>query len=494
MGLKMFGGGSVGGGVDASALEDVAELAAMETRGTAERQTALARSVDEWTRNASYFDEFADFTGWTNNGSLTVSGGKVYTINGAAGSGRAAHPVAVTASQTMILRAKVDIAPGGVVSGSNNTLVGLTDVTAGTAPGFAQVVGGGVTRDGRPVIIAYGGADTSGTTVITGSAYVTVVADATSISVSVSDADGNVALRARYARTVLAGSAVPQIAMYGFDTRGTSGNGVDAVSYRLGTVSPETNAHALLGDPAPTTMLTLDGPSGQRIYVSLPKGWKSTRPVPVFIHLHGHDGSELTIAGTSGPNWNRVRVALNAAGIAVASTQAHDNGWGNTASVNDVLALYRYLRDQFPVGAIILSANSMGNLPGLLTLAGRAVPGIVGYHGVDPVTSLASMWAGGAGTYAANIKTAYGFSNNADYPTATAGHDPLLLNPSAFRGVPMRLVASNADTVASRADNADALAARLSNVALVAGSGAHNDPAHVDPTAIVAWAQSVLRS
>jgi hypothetical protein len=65
----------------------------------------------------------------------------------------------------------------------------------------------------------------------------------------------------------------------------------------------------------------------------------------------------------------------------------------------------------------------------------------------------------GAAEFTTTINTAYGITGTApnDYATLTAGHDPLLMAGTAFRGVPVKMYAATDDYQVFKDQNADKL-------------------------------------
>ena len=95
--------------------------------------------------------------------------------------------------------------------------------------------------------------------------------------------------------------------------------------------------------------------------------------------------------------------------------------------------------------------------------------------------------------FKSEIKTAYGFSNDADYSASTAGHDPMLLSSSLLNNRKMLFVASEADTYVNKDNNTDAFITAFSgyaDITLETATGNHGDVSHFDADRDIAFLRS----
>ncbi len=238
---------------------------------------------------------------------------------------------------------------------------------------------------------------------------------------------------------------------------------------------------------APSVFHGLPAVSGQNIRIALPRDYDSRIPVPLVLYAHG---SGQTATAPTSDGGGGIYRSLVTNGFAVASSDQHGINWGNQASVDDLVDLYRYILARHAVGPVILMGQSMGGLSSLLALAERRIPGVVGWLGVYPVTNLRSMFDGG---FTQQVRNAYSLANDGEYAAKTAGHDPNLMDAGAFRGVPMRFYASPADTLVPKATNTDLFAAKVATLApeatVITASGEHGDQSHFQPSDALAFFQ-----
>lgn len=122
----------------------------------------------------------------------------------------------------------------------------------------------------------------------------------------------------------------------------------------------------------------------------------------------------------------------------------------------------------------------MGGVSGLLTARYRTNY-VVGWMGTYPVCSLSNLYS--LGTYTADMRAAYNIApDGSDYAIKTAGHDPVLLSPSTWNGLRMRMWASYSDAAVPRAQNEDVLKSLADGHAtedtIVTTTGNHGDPSN----------------
>ena len=184
-----------------------------------------------------------------------------------------------------------------------------------------------------------------------------------------------------------------------------------------------------------------------------------------------------------------LREALLAEGHILAASNAHGDNWGNADAIADYNALYADAAARYTVNKVIFISQSMGGMSGLLCVEDGTIP-VDGWLGIYPACNLAWCYAQG-GSFLVSIKAAYGIaSDGSDYAAKTAGHDPVLLDGTAFT-IPTRFYASAGDTRVTKADNSDAMALVVDAYAtendVVVCSGAHGDPSHFQPSDVVSF-------
>ena len=191
--------------------------------------------------------------------------------------------------------------------------------------------------------------------------------------------------------------------------------------------------------------------NGQRVRIFTPEETTSSSNVAI-LWQHPHGANEQLY-----PNYFNswlVNAALRK-GWTVAASQMHDDSWGNNNATADMLDLYNLLNSRRNITKVVLVGGSMGGVATALALANGSIPNIKGAYFIDAVLSLSALYANP--TYTASIQAAYGIAGDgSDYAAKTAGHDPLLLNASAFTAKRLRFSASANDTTVNKANNTDA--------------------------------------
>jgi pimeloyl-ACP methyl ester carboxylesterase len=192
-------------------------------------------------------------------------------------------------------------------------------------------------------------------------------------------------------------------------------------------------------------------------------------------------------------NASSVANALLAAGYIVASTVGNATGteFGSPKLQDAQAALYKFVRDHYNIGPVMIYGISMGGLGSLMSAVDPRIPGVKAWCASSPLTSLAYAYAKTSEGWDAEMRTEYGIAvGGADYAAKTAGSDPMLLPTSRFAGLPMYVIASPADTVVAKSSNTDALVTRLTGVTSIStttASGEHNDASQYPAAKIVAF-------
>jgi len=208
----------------------------------------------------------------------------------------------------------------------------------------------------------------------------------------------------------------------------------------------------------------------------VPSGFTKYSKVILYVHGSGEDQDAFMHSSDK----HNTKMAFIKAGFGVIECLASGNNWGNQTSLTDYQTLITWAKSIIPFTDLNIYAQSMGGLTGMhLFMTDTSINKFVGIY---PALSLANMFTT---SYKAAIKTAYGFSNDADYATATAGYDPMLLSGSNLNHRKIELVASPSDVTVTKTDNTDAFNTAfgsLADITVVVASGVHGDPSHFDGT------------
>ena len=231
---------------------------------------------------------------------------------------------------------------------------------------------------------------------------------------------------------------------------------------------------------------------GDEARIHIPNDRLDVAPVNgnLCIVMHGHNGAATIIDG----NVASTRDELIDLGYVVASAYAAGNAWANNAAQNAYLALHDFCRDYVVTPQhVVLHGSSMGGLTAAVMYANDVIPNIRAAAIIDPAVSL--QYAFGKEPYKSAIKTAYGFTNDADYATATAGHDALLIPGALYSGKRFQVFASYDDTSIEQEFNADLFISAFTGYAFldfVQCTGAHVAASHYQPAETVPFYQSAI--
>jgi hypothetical protein len=228
-------------------------------------------------------------------------------------------------------------------------------------------------------------------------------------------------------------------------------------------------------------------------YLMVPPSYTTGAPKLVMYH-HGHAAAGSAIF-TDSLTWTSIQ-ALQTAGYWICSTDLSGDHWGRPASVTAASDLLTLLTGRESFSKVLFWGISMGGLSSLNSLADSRFSGLIaGWHGTYPACNLSTIFDANSGTFAPNIRTAYGIaSDGSDYASKTAGSDPLTLAASAFPAILYRFVASPDDTVIPKADNTDPMRTLLlgrspapPEVSLRAHTGDHGDASAFDTSDMVSF-------
>jgi hypothetical protein len=212
---------------------------------------------------------------------------------------------------------------------------------------------------------------------------------------------------------------------------------------------------------------------------------KITSACPLVIYHHGSNETERSIVNFVDGK-STIVPALQSAGYIVAASNAHGNNWGNQASLDDYANLYGFLEGQQISDKVLFLAQSMGGLSALLSIVEGRISNVKGFYGIYPCTNLANNYAQGA--LVGGINAAYSISGGNPYATATAGHDPNLIDAGDFPNIRYRASASYSDTLVPRADNWDLMATKLSGkleASTLDATGDHGNSSHFNSTDVL---------
>lgn len=436
-------------------------------------------------------------TAWSPNNSAQVLANKCYPISAGALAG-ASQAMAIPATGRFRMVANVtkqgsqtgtlvgigltQIANGGpMTNGAPNTII--LGLQAGVASVFSTLANPSGVLHGGPLVNTAGSG--SGTVLPDGDYTLTLCLDETDLSFSLVDSAHTLEYEFNFRRSILTTQPFTGIVFWNSGSLGTSGNALQPLgaANTSNTMVPRTNVEGL-GD----SVYGNSNSNSQTFAIRVPKSYDSRLANPLVLYFHGStDNAQTPFKYAS---LRPVTQALLDAGYIVASSDGHGNNWGNQDSLDDTYTLYKYVRDHYSIGPVLILSQSMGGLGGLSTILAQDVPGIVGWAGIYPCCNLRALYDGGSLT--TPIKQAYGIaSNGSDYDSKTAGYDPALYLGNKFRGVGMRFYASPGDTLVPKATNSDLIARKVARYALesevVVCSGDHGDPSHFQPSDVLAF-------
>jgi len=276
-------------------------------------------------------------------------------------------------------------------------------------------------------------------------------------------------------------------------TPASAGAKTVSVTNNGGLTNPSNITYTATAPPLYSTVTATDTITGQNIMLLVPDAgsahpYNPANQTPVIIHVHGAGETESGLTTDSLKFTSRD--ALINAGYILAASNAHGNNWGTQASVDDYVALEKYIRANYNVKGVALWGQSMGGLDALSVVAQGKIP-VTGCLLTYPVCSLSNLY--GLGTYTSAIDTAHGITGVgiATYANKTYGLDPALKTASVYRDTPMRFYASTSDTVVPKAANTDAMQAIVATTrteaVVVACTGNHGDASHFQPSDYVAF-------
>lgn len=450
--------------------DSAARAARLAARGQSDivRSSSIARTTYEDA--VRVVEQWANFDGWSSASAMQIDSGRVFGAGQGAASGiNRAFAVGAEEEARAVFRVR-QVTGGGSPSGG--VIVGVSRNAAGAAPsaGAASAFGMQFQAAGPVRAMTEG---VTGSTLFTASGtvdwLVTLTVDATYVTITAyTTSGGGTEIRSKWDRTAF---PVNNIYVFNSDTAGLTGCSVGPVgaSRGIATLVPRTEIEGIQRTVHWTTV------AGDRIRIALPVGYDSRRPLPAVILFHGNGSDEST--WTSNTNMKAVAEAFLAAGfICISASDGNLTTWGNDNSLNAYATAYQYARDRYAISGVVFYANSMGSIESLLTLAQDRIPGVAAWIGTVPTFDLADNFANPLFTTV--IRAAYGIaSDGSDYAVKTAGHDPALLDPALFRGIPVYALVATDDVSVHPVENGLSLAEALrsvSPVTLVEVTGGHS--------------------
>jgi hypothetical protein len=526
----------------------------------ADMVNTAARSRFDYDDSVEFSEDWSTGSSWTLDPTVAVSGNKLTAASGAnsAGFAGAVRSFALTASQSARIKGSFTlVATGGSGAPTGRVAVGVTSSAAGVLPAnYTTFYGIGFDESNVPK--AYYGSTVLGT-LETSAAYAagtyefTIHIDPDNMSVHVTNAAHTVESLWNFARGAHPSpvGTINNVAVITSDSRAASGHKVGPLGVKASTTTLRTRG-TIEGNTVSTGYAVFT-PSASPLTTryQLPASYDSRKQYPLVIVSHGVGDDQYT------PFTNTTQRtffdALSAAGYVIASDAFAGINWGAQTAVDKYLLVYRYMRDRFNIGPVVLCGVSMGAMSTLGAIAQRTIP-VAGWLGIYPATKLSEAYANTGTGFESQINFAYGITTarltsavtagassfvcsypfltptqvtvgtggtaetvtvstasvsgsgpwtctitgtfaNAHsvsesvlpasptaYATKTLGHDPLLMDPSRFRGIPMWMSASPSDTTIPKATNADAFNALVSSyspdVTTFTASGLHGDASH----------------
>lgn len=449
---------------------DQRELAALEMRGQSDRLSSAGLSRVNFDAAQQVHEDWADLVGWYTEG-VGVSGNTLITAAGALHSARL--PLDLTGP--FRLRGRITF-----VAGAGLIFLGISTATNAGAPTSGGIVGVGIDVAAGKMMRWHVSSASPTWTVNPGEYLVTVVGDETHLSFAITDATGF--LEYTY---VVARSAIAPVSGIGLWHSANAGSIRDVTLTRTKIAAPANRVIENFGPSLHKPVV-----DGQNCRIALPANHAPGQPLPLLMFCHGAGGNE----NQPWLEWPAMYRDLLGAGYGLIASFMHDRNWGNRDALDDMIELYRYVRDRYPLGPLVLIGNSMGGLASLNALARRELPAAA-WVGMQPVCDLDAMYA--AGQFITEMRAAYG-SNGTDWQAKTEGYNPMEREGWEFRGLPMRFYASPGDTVVSKAQNTDALAAKVAPYAteatVVAATGDHGNASHFQFADLRAFLDRVTRT
>lgn len=424
------------------------------------RCNARANAAHADSTPTQYIERWTDLSKWVMSDTpLQVSNGKAYsTATGGALSG-AAYPISLAANETMRAVVQVNQVAGG---GSGTIVVGVGKDAPGAFPasGLTNCFGIGLGASSSAQHLRYNGGSTEqlGVLATTGPWTFTITVDLNYASVVARSADGLTEYRGRWARSTI--GSINNITIFCSDARALTGQSFGPIGIRraVATMTPRAGVEGVL----PSVQWSQLGTSGYRI--ALPTSYDSRVPNPAVLMFHG-SASDETHWGDNGNGRGVANAFLDAGYVVIGASHTTNRiTFGAQMSLDAYVTAFMEAAKLYNLGSVVFYGNSMGGIESLLSLAEGRIPGVVAWIGSVPTASLDAMWnlTPGYLDRIEHIRTAYGIAaDGSDYAAKTAGHDPMMLDPRLFGGVPMYAVVATDDEALDQSRHWDVFAPRV---------------------------------
>jgi pimeloyl-ACP methyl ester carboxylesterase len=232
--------------------------------------------------------------------------------------------------------------------------------------------------------------------------------------------------------------------------------------------------------------------NGVFTWAILPSSYSANVASPWIIYDHGF-GQTIESILQDNPQSAFVK-ALASAGFVVVASEYRDLAcWGNGNCAEDIANLQTLWRTQLNLSPKpFVIGESMGGIVTWNAIShGSLKPAAV--VGIYPVCNLAAMDQNSV--FIPTIQSAFGFTSQAGYFSATEGYDPMLTPPAAFTGFPIIIWSSYADHVVVRSLNEDpfarAIRAAGGDISIHASHGEHGDPSNFDAAAVTSFFKTI---
>ena len=256
---------------------------------------------------------------------------------------------------------------------------------------------------------------------------------------------------------------------------------VGAVACSPAQTADQQRSEAPAPEPTPTREVR-EVLAGQDVRLNLPAGDAPPRGLVLWFHGQSGDADDRI----DGPFFT----ALRDDGWAVASSDFHEESWGNEASTEDTQRLLDWAEDLTGTEATLWVAGSMGGSVSLNAMTHGVTPPAC-WYGIKPALDLTAMQRVPGGPRF--IATAFDLGRGDRVPRGRIPVDNIDKLPLDTR---WRVVASTEDDWVPIDQNGGALAYGLdqrgAEVTYLPAQGRHEDPSHFVASDVVAFADTCL--
>ncbi|QDH47710.1 minor tail protein [Gordonia phage Mellie] len=179
--------------------------------------------------------------------------------------------------------------------------------------------------------------------------------------------------------------------------------------------------------------------------------------IPIVVYTHGNGGPPNQFSSYG--EWKGLRDWLIDNGWAyVECTGGGATSWGNQASRDAYEAALTYVDGQIDTGKVVVLGRSMLGLVAywLASQSSVIAPRCVGLIINSGTTDLTYRYSVANTTDKANMRTAYGAADDAEFATNSVGFDPMLFPESVWNGRKVLQMWGTADTTVPPANHAQA--------------------------------------